>query len=83
MEVVNINFNSYAEVKLTDFGLKVLKDTPFTEALQKQATENDGVIKDQLWSIMSIFGEYLIMGNPEPFSMDFKVFGYTKEELTP
>lgn len=83
MEALSLNLNSYAEIKLTDSGLKVLKETPFTEALQKQAAENDGVIKDQLWSIMNIFGDRMVIGNPEPFDMNILVYKDTKGELTP
>lgn len=74
-----INFNSSVQIKLTAEGLKILKKK-YNELLSTMTKESheiagefelpdfdkDGYTKMQLWQVMNIFGEYMVVGNPNP-----------------
>lgn len=78
--LMELNVNQTVNVKLTDFGKTILeshhyemqnmlkkynpnhKEWPFELKLTK-----DGYYRDQLWHIMSIFGNYMDIGRPQPF----------------
>jgi hypothetical protein len=70
---VKFNINDYVKVKLTDCGRKILEDQhtelkmvlPDAEPLHKP--DEDGLVKFQLWELMSIFGGHLFNGCQIPF----------------
>jgi len=73
------NINQYVKVKLTDYGMDILKKDhdelqmwmpedarrPFEEPKLK-----DGWYKTQLWILMNSFGSHLSMGGKLPFETE-------------
>ena len=53
-----ININQLCEVKLTPYGLDILKSHSY-----KYISVKNNIFKTELWDLFSIFGQYLYMGN--------------------
>jgi len=81
-EEIEFNMNQDVRVKLTPYGKECLRRNydrkmsffavlvyPFE--LPKE--DNDGYVTFQLWGLMKEFGEYMFMGNKNPFSMGIKL----------
>lgn len=72
--MITYNINTMVEVKLTEYGKKILVDH-YTKYDQKdyildKISPND-VYKAELWHVMNIFGECLWMGNNKiPFKQN-------------
>lgn len=78
---MKINLNEKVKVKLTDLGIKILKqDHDKTNELLKQhggkgnpfilRLDEEGYYETQLWHLMSVFGQHLGSGLDSPFDMD-------------
>ncbi len=73
------NINNYVKVKLTDYGKEIYyhQFDKTNERLGKEiikprmpTLDDEGYLKDQLWKIMSVFGEYISLGSKQPFDTD-------------
>ena len=66
--VLGVNLNDNVEVKLTDYGLIILKQK-YTPEEFKFLDIKDSIYKTQLWVLMSDFSSCLYVGNfNTPFS---------------
>ncbi len=61
---IKINLNDEVKVKLTDFGIKVLKHR-----------HEDGYYKTQLHNLMNTFGEYTTLARELPFETEIEIVG--------
>ena len=79
-----INLNDIVSVKLTDYGLEILKKAheDFMKQysnvrigeFEKPKTDKDGYTSFQLYELMNIFGPYLSAGTQElPFETDILI----------
>jgi hypothetical protein len=78
---VRFNVNEYVRVKLTECGLKLLReDHARWKALYPSSfgeftppkTDADGWSEWQLWCLMARFGEYITMGMTAPFETEIE-----------
>jgi len=63
MNKMNINDNVY--VFLTDAGKRILKEKAAWTFLSPVYDEKTGLLCEQLWFIMSVFGPHIWLGMPE------------------
>lgn len=77
-----INFNEYVKVKLTQYGVDILRLRH--ESLDRQLKKNgygelgpfklemddEGYTKFQIWRLINIFGDYVHEGMEQPFESD-------------
>lgn len=72
---MNFNINDYVKVKLTNYGIEILKQQ-HDELKNKFGgdigefdlkLDSEGYYETQLWSLMSDLGQYCIMGRELPF----------------
>ncbi|PAD85069.1 hypothetical protein CHH57_01800 [Niallia circulans] len=85
-----VNMNEYVKVKLTDYGIKILKEQHETlnEKIKtrggigigdfKVDIDEDGYTKFQLWSLMNHFGHTTTITSDIPFELDII---FVKDEL--
>jgi hypothetical protein len=80
-----VNFNEYVKVKLTEEGIKILKEQH--EELNRTIREHNGTglgefnLKQdefgytsfQLWSLMNHFGYYMTLGGEPPFESEIVI----------
>ncbi|WP_178137406.1 hypothetical protein [Tepidibacter thalassicus] len=76
---VSFNYNQEVKVKLTQLGLKILKERHdrLNEELKSRGhkglnkftvkIDENGYSSFQLWDLMNIFGEYMAIGCETPF----------------
>ncbi len=57
------NINTQVRVELTDYGLKILKDTSRSYMLDEKRYGKNA-IETELWHLMQIFGHVMFNGNP-------------------
>lgn len=63
-EIVKLNVNAWCQVKLTKYGLEIInKSCPAVLESSFKFNEKTNEYKDELWSLMNIFGEHMWMGN--------------------
>ncbi|MDQ0492754.1 hypothetical protein [Paenibacillus brasilensis] len=74
-----INFNEYVKVKLTETGLKILREqcNELNSYIGQRGgskvfgihnkTDDEGYTRFQIWDLINTFGTHLTMGLPEPF----------------
>jgi hypothetical protein len=78
-----VNVNIAVKVKLTDFGISILKDRhdELNESIKSRGgqgfgefelkLDEDGYYKTQLWTLMNIFGDAMTMAaNEIPFELN-------------
>lgn len=80
-----VNANESVKVKLTEFGVQILRERHQelhkaikernNEGLEpfKLITDEEGYYVTQLWILMSIFGHVMSMGYELPFSLDIVI----------
>ncbi len=68
------NLNDYVRVKLTDKGREIYMQEfeRFGIEVGPPREDADGWVSIQCWSLMQIFGSYLVMGCELPFSTDIQ-----------
>jgi len=80
MSEVDFNVNGYIKIKLTEFGIEILKKQH--EELQaiipsigdfKLKLDEEGYYESQMWSIMQDFSGYISMTSELPFSTNIKI----------
>lgn len=83
MKVV-LNMNESVKVKITDFGIKVLKQRhdELNEKIKARGgkgtkfelkLDEDGYYTTQLWHLMNIFGEYAGLAAEPPFDINIVI----------
>lgn len=65
------NANNMVRVKLTKYGMDILKKKNGKHFLPKP--DKDGWTRWQLWHLMSELGSYCGLGLEQPFSMDIDI----------
>ena len=75
---VKINVNIMTEVKLTDYGKKILEDYNTRLGFIPIIKERK---RFQLWEVMSIFGKSMYNGNPEVPFIDNLIYFNEDDEL--
>jgi len=84
-----INANSMVRVKLTNYGRDIYYHQ-YDETNERAGREvitpsypklEDGYLKDQLWSVMHIFGKYIDLGARRPFDADIVIDDDLVEEF--
>ena len=85
--ILKISINDEVKVKLTDFGIQILKERH--DQLNKKIKESggkgiefvlridkDGYYKTQLYNLMNTFGEYMTVGSEGlPFEIEIEIEG--------
>lgn len=70
-EIITVNLNQYATVRLTDHGRKIWHDAwePYdkTGDMDKKV-QPDGKLREQIWHIMQVFGPHIGMALPPVFA---------------
>ena len=81
MSEVKFNINEIVKVKLTDFGVKVLKQSYTRYGLEslKIIKDEEGYTKFQMWELMSTYGKYMGLARENVFDLNIKIV--LKEEL--
>ena len=87
MKVINVN--SMVRVKLTNYGRDIYyhqydetnERFPSAFIAPSYPKTEDGYLKDQLWSVMHIFGKYLALGARRPFDADIVIDDDLVEEF--
>lgn len=76
------NANKMVKVKLTEYGIQILKDrrTELNERIKERGgqgldeyvlkTDEEGYYRTQLWILMSEFGEHIQAGSQNPFDLN-------------
>ena len=73
-KTVNTNVNYWVKVKVSEYGIKCLKDDherlqlPYDFKTPK--VDGEGFSKFQLWDLMMRFGPYILLGGRIPFETD-------------
>ncbi|WEZ09567.1 hypothetical protein P5663_06900 [Priestia flexa] len=82
---VKVNFNEIVKVRLTKFGIDILKSRhmELNNLIQKRGgkgleefklkIDDDGYSSFQIWELMSTFGEYMYMSSELPFKADMVI----------
>ena len=81
-EEIDFNVNQNVKVKITPYGKECLRrnydrkmscyaELVYPFELPKE--DEDGYTTFQLWDLMREFGEYMFMGNKNPFAMNIKL----------
>ena len=61
--MLEYNVNSEVKVRLTDFGVEILRDMRQYHGVSYSVTpDKNNCIKEPLWKIMQIFGAHISMG---------------------
>ena len=63
------NTNSYVKVKLNPFGIEVMKQ----KGIEIPKQDKDGYCQMQMWQVMNIFGEYMLVYLDPPFKQDILI----------
>lgn len=80
--MVALNINSYVRIKLTDYGLEILRsnheriseETKSDSEFVPPEVDEKGYSKMMLWQVMNIFGKELFMGATNmPFAEDILI----------
>jgi len=63
------NINAWCQVKLTNYGISIVKETcPHTLESKLRYNKKTKIYKDELWDLMRTFGQCMWMGNRDtPF----------------
>jgi hypothetical protein len=75
MQEIKFNMNDYVKIKLNDYGKECYikhyeKIAPMLGYQPEAKVDEDGYYKDQLHSIINIFGEYIGLGCLCPFDTE-------------
>jgi hypothetical protein len=82
---MKMNINQYVKVRLTEKGKEILLNdhNRIDQQLKESGAkglgtfilklDKDGYYKDQLWNIMSVFGDYMLMGTDLPFETEIEI----------
>lgn len=62
------NINDSVRVTLTEYGAAVYNNWLAGRIYRKQESVEEGyILKEQLWAVMSVFGEHVSLGKQSPF----------------
>ena len=88
-KAIEFDINKYVRVKLTTFGIRILKHQH--DELNKHVEgklgmfelklDKDGWYRDQMWSLMQTFGKYTGLAMPQPFETQIQFL--TSEQNEP
>lgn len=70
MKELEFNANQYVKVKLTEHGLRVMRDWYGDRVYNMAEKDEHGYTKVQMWHIMHIFGEHMTLGAKPVFDMN-------------
>lgn len=71
---IRLNVNQRCRVKLTELGIRHYREHWRRYGIEAEPkTDADGWYRDQLWSVMSIFGDALFCGGRIPFETEIVV----------
>jgi len=69
---MKVNINNYVKVKLTNYGLNILKSKH--KEFEQLKTDKEGYTEFQLWELMNIFGAYMYLSSVNlPFEHDIEI----------
>ena len=78
---MKFNINDYVKVKLTEFGMDILRKQhkelkifwPGLPDFEPPKEDKDGWSEHQLWTLMSHFGHTLSNGGEVPFELEIEI----------
>lgn len=93
--MIRFNMNQTVKVKLTDLGLKILKEKhektreemrntigiDIGEFDQNERLDKVGYYREQLWVVMQIFGPHMETGNNIPFETDILLLSDEEDRI--